>query len=91
MSIEWDEVFTTGEVKEGMPRAWAVATALSGWGPCMSGTEKIPENFGKGMAALISKYDISPTPDSVSMDAKYLTDADYENYRPGTNHATPQP
>ena len=79
MSVIWDQVFLTGELKEDMPRAAAVATALEGWGLCMSGLGEIPDNFGKGMAALISKYNISPTPDLLLIDVKYLSDADYED------------
>lgn len=83
MNAEWDEVFTTGEAKEGMSRAWAVATALSAWGTCMSGRLVIPENFGKGMADLISKYDIPAIPEKLSALADNLTPSDYENYKQG--------
>ena len=82
MSIEWHEVFETGEVEKGMPRAWAVATALGGWGCCMSGNGEVPENFGKGMQALTFMYDIPSLPDELSRIAKKLKPNDYKNDYP---------
>ena len=78
MSMGWNEVFITGEVKEGMTRSWAVATALGAWGACMSGLSEIPDNFGKGMAGLSLKYDIPATHDELSVLSKNLTPADYK-------------
>ena len=61
MSIEWDEVFVTGVVSKritngavqgsDIAKAIACATALVGWGNCMTGSQ-VPEKFGVGMMAL---------------------------------------
>lgn len=88
MGIEWNEVLTTGKAKDGMPRAWAVATALEGWGNCISDKEELPENFGKGMADLTSKYDIPSLPEELSTLADNLTPSDYKDYSQVQNMVT---
>jgi hypothetical protein len=47
----WPDVFVTGVVPDGTIEEEARADAYMGWGLCMAQAE-IPENFGKGMAAL---------------------------------------
>ena len=79
MTYQWPAVFETGilDVNESDPhgRAKACADGLCGWANCMVGAE-IPENFGKGMAAIGRFLDITPTADKLSEYGKQFMDAE---------------
>jgi hypothetical protein len=66
----WPKTFTTGVLDTSggarptiENRAKACADALCAWGNCHAGAGPIPDNFGKGMAAIGHFLGISPTPD----------------------------
>ena len=60
----WPAVFISGKL-ETTDRAKACADALCGWGNCDAGFGPLPENFGKGMAAIGSLLQIAPTPNGL--------------------------
>ena len=55
----WPEIFETEVIPEDMTRLEAIANALTAWAICMAGAGDIPESFGKVMAELNSKFDLS--------------------------------
>lgn len=57
--FQWGELFETEVIPEDMSRLEAVAVALTAWGNCMAGAGNIPESFGRVMAELNSKFDLS--------------------------------
>ena len=57
--FSWPAIFETEVIPEDMTRLEAVAIALSSWACCMAGADNIPESFGRVMAELNSKFDLS--------------------------------
>ena len=56
MGYWWPDVFLTGELPEDVIFLEAKAMCLIGWVFCMTGNAIIPENFGKGMAAIHGRF-----------------------------------